>query len=124
MISKPEKQLGVVPASRPVMPKLNLSFRLKDKRRRTIYGVIMLLMVTTLATVPTIIPKGVNLVAATQGLIDNIRIMFLHPAASNKPGWGVSPKYRAGLPDNPDWGDLCLLHCLNGITQFSAPVAD
>lgn len=67
MISKPEKQLGVVPASRPVMPKLNLSFRLKDKRRRTIYGVIMLLMVTTLATVPTIIPKGVNLVAATQG---------------------------------------------------------
>lgn len=83
MISKPEKQLGVVPASRPVMPKLNLSFRLKDKRRRTIYGVIMLLMVTTLATIPTIIPKGVNLVAATQGLIDNIRIMFLHPAASN-----------------------------------------
>ncbi|MFD1126002.1 PhnE/PtxC family ABC transporter permease [Lentilactobacillus raoultii] len=83
MISKPEKQLEMMPVAPKVIPKLNFSFRLKDRRRRTIYGVLLLLLLTTALTIPTIIPKGVNLAAATKGLLDNLRIMLLHPAASN-----------------------------------------
>ncbi|MBZ2201733.1 MAG: ABC transporter permease subunit [Lentilactobacillus hilgardii] len=82
MISKPEKRLEMMPVA-PVIPKLNFSFRLKDKRRRTIYGVIVLLFLTTALTIPTIIPKGVNLTAATKGLLENFRIMLFHPAPSN-----------------------------------------
>ncbi len=82
MISKPEKPLTLSPTKLTV-PKLNLSFRLKDRRRRTIYGVLLALAVTTLLTIPSIIPRGVNLAAATKGFLENIRIMFLHPAATN-----------------------------------------
>lgn len=89
MISKPEKRLDMMPVAPTTIPKLNFTFRLKDKRRRMIYSVVLLLFVTTVLTIPTIIPKSVDLGAATKGLLANLKIMLLHPAPSNTTMMGL-----------------------------------
>lgn len=83
MMSKPEKQVNIIQTTCPAKANFNLAFRLKDRRRRSIYAVILLLIGTTALTIPSIIPQGLNLEDATKGLLDNLGIMFLHPAASN-----------------------------------------
>ncbi|ORN04386.1 PhnE/PtxC family ABC transporter permease [Lentilactobacillus parabuchneri] len=83
MISKPERGLEMTPEASQPMTKFKLPLRLKDKRRRTVYLVMAILVFTTVLTIPTIIPKGVNLAVATSGLLDNLRIMMLQPAPSN-----------------------------------------
>ncbi|KRL80944.1 PhnE/PtxC family ABC transporter permease [Secundilactobacillus paracollinoides] len=79
---KPEKQL-TMPTPMAQGPQFKVPLRFRDRRRVTIYLTLLALAYLTLTTLPTMVPEQLDLLAASQTFLQNIQIMFFHPALSN-----------------------------------------
>lgn len=79
---KPEKQL-TMPTPMAQGPQFKVPLRFRDRRRVTIYLTLLALAYLTLTTLPTMVPDQLDLLAASQTFLQNIQIMFFHPALSN-----------------------------------------
>lgn len=79
---KPEKQL-TMPTPMAQGPQFKVPLRFRDRRRVTIYLTLLALAYLILTTLPTMVPDQLDLLAASQTFLQNIQIMFFHPALSN-----------------------------------------